>query len=82
MCSSDVNHIIHVKVVPQTSAVVPGAINADALELYKDHASLVKFDSEHDGDFLVVSGQLHLMARQATVAIKKRWDEQGKRMLV
>ena len=55
-------------------------MDVEAFELYKDHLSLVKFHSEHDGDFCIVSGKLHVMARQAKATIEQRWNDHYKRM--
>ena len=68
--------------VPQASAVVPGATNAEVIQLNKSHHSMIKFDSESDEDFLTVSGQLSLMTFRAAITIKQRWNEQNKGKLI
>jgi len=47
--------------VPKFSAVVPGAVNAEPLGLYKDHLNLVKFKSREDDDYVSVVTAIVLM---------------------
>ncbi|KAF8526905.1 hypothetical protein BU17DRAFT_82347 [Hysterangium stoloniferum] len=50
--------------VPKFSAVVPGAVNAEPLGLYKDHLHLVKFTSPEDDDYNAVVTAIVLMIRK------------------
>ncbi|KAF8526910.1 hypothetical protein BU17DRAFT_40153 [Hysterangium stoloniferum] len=50
--------------VPKFSAVVPGAVNAEPLGLYKDHLHLVKFTSPEDDNYEAVVMTIILMIRK------------------
>ena len=58
--------------------MVPGVADAEAIQLNKSHASLVKFDSADDDDYAMVSGQLQVMTHRAIANIKQRWRDQHK----
>jgi hypothetical protein len=47
--------------VPKSSAIVPGARNAEAIGLNKNHMDMIKFCSAEDDDFLVVISLLQSM---------------------
>jgi hypothetical protein len=53
------------KVVPFSSAVVPGARNAPAIGIQKDHTQMVKFPSKGDRGYEDVSGHVKLMVAEA-----------------
>jgi hypothetical protein len=62
--------------VPQASAVVPGATDAEAVAIPENHHDMVKFASSKDGGYKTVSGHLQILAEEAPVAINARWAEQ------
>ncbi|KAA6410089.1 MAG: nb-arc and tpr domain [Lasallia pustulata] len=67
-----------IMVVPQASAVVPGATNAEPVAIPADHLNMVKFASRQNGGYEKVSGHLQLLAEEAPDAIGARWDEQDR----
>ncbi|SLM38232.1 nb-arc and tpr domain protein, partial [Lasallia pustulata] len=67
-----------IMVVPQASAVVPGATNAESVAIPADHLSMVKFASRQNGGYEKVSGHLQLLAEEAPEAIGARWEEQDR----
>lgn len=64
--------------MPQASAVVPGAADAEPLAISADHLNMVKFASREDEGYEKVSGHLQLLAEDAPDAIIARWEEQGR----
>lgn len=54
--------------------MVPGAPNAEAVGLNKDHVGLAKFEREGDGDFEILSRQLSQMAMLAPATNASRWE--------
>ncbi|SLM38624.1 Tetratricopeptide-like helical domain [Lasallia pustulata] len=67
-----------IMVVPQASAVVPGATNAEPVAIPADHLNMVKFASRQNGGYEKVSGHLQLLAEEAPEAIGARWEEQDR----
>jgi hypothetical protein len=49
------------QIVPKSSAIVPGALNAEAIGLYKNHMDIIRFSSVKDDDFNVVVSLLQSM---------------------
>jgi hypothetical protein len=49
------------QIVPKSSAIVPGARNAEAIGLNQNHMDMIKFCSAEDDDFLVVGSLLQSM---------------------
>jgi hypothetical protein len=51
-------------IVPKSSAVVPGVVDADAeaIAIVADHKNMAKFTSETDEGFKKISGHLELMS--------------------
>ncbi|SLM38087.1 P-loop containing nucleoside triphosphate hydrolase [Lasallia pustulata] len=64
-----------IMVVPQASAIVPGATNAEPVAIPADHLNMVKFASRQNGGYEKVSGHLQLLAEEAPEAIGARWEE-------
>lgn len=64
--------------MPQASAVVPGAADAEPVAIPADHLNMVKFASREDVGYEKVSGHLQLLAEDAPVAIIARWEEQDR----
>ncbi|SLM38641.1 P-loop containing nucleoside triphosphate hydrolase [Lasallia pustulata] len=67
-----------IMIVPQASAVVPGATNAEPVAIPADHLNMVKFASRQNGGYEKVSGHLQLLAEEAPEAIGARWEEQDR----
>ncbi|KAH9233426.1 hypothetical protein K456DRAFT_1785964, partial [Colletotrichum gloeosporioides 23] len=61
-------------VVPEFSAVVFGAANAEAIPLDADHSTMVKFTGPTDENFLNVATVLHLHYNKATARIRRNWE--------
>lgn len=61
--------------MPQASAIVPGAIDAEAIAIPANHLNMVKFVSREDEGYRKISGHLRLLAEEAPVVIKQRWRE-------
>ena len=66
------------QVVPKTSAVVPGTVDAEQIMIHADHKTMVKFHSNEDNGYETVSGHLQIMAESADKAISLRWEEKGR----
>jgi hypothetical protein len=64
-------------VVPKSSAVVPGAVNAEAIAIMDNHINMVKFASGADGGFRRVAGHLALMVEEAPAKVLKNWEAEG-----
>jgi hypothetical protein len=57
------------QVVPQASAVVPGAAYGEPIAMHADHIKMVKFE---------VSGYIRVMAMRAGSTIGGRWKTQSR----
>lgn len=66
------------QVVPKSSAVVPGAADAEPIAIHADHINMAKFASKEDSGYRTVSGHLRIMAESADKAITLRWAEEGR----
>lgn len=66
------------QVVPRESAVVPGAADAEPIVIHADHVNMVKFASEEDNGYKIVSGHLRIMAQSASYVITSRWEEESR----
>lgn len=64
--------------VPQASAVVPGAADAEPLAMPANHLDMVKFSSSEDMGYKKVSGHLQIMAGEASDAVFARWKRQDR----
>jgi hypothetical protein len=65
-------------VVPRASAVVPGMADAEPIAIHADHINMVKFASEEDNGYRMVSGHLRIMALSANDVISSRWEEESR----
>jgi hypothetical protein len=54
--------------------VVPGAVNAEAIALYKDHVGMAKFSHAGDSDFKTISSHLSILTQDAPQKIAERWN--------
>ena len=61
--------------MPQASAIVPGAVDAEAIAIPANHRNMVKFASNENEGYRKISGHLRLLAEEAPVAIRQRWRE-------
>jgi hypothetical protein len=61
-------------VVPKSSAVVPGAVNAESIAIMANHHEMVKYPGEDDEAFRKVSGHIQLMVEEANDKVQKTWD--------
>jgi hypothetical protein len=61
-------------VVPKSSAVVPGAVDAEAIAIMDNHTDMVRFASGVDGGFRKVAGHLMLMVEEAPAKVMRNWE--------
>ena len=64
-------------IVPKSSAVVLGAVDAEAIAINDNHINMVKFPSETDEGFETVAGHLILMVEKACVKVSRNWEMEG-----
>ena len=64
--------------VPQASAVVPGAADAEPIAIPANHLNMVKFSSSEDVGYKKVSGHLQIITGEASDAIVARWEKQDR----
>jgi hypothetical protein len=62
------------QLVPKSSAIVPGMVNAEANILYKDHVGMAKFEHAGDGDLQTLSLHLSWMVQTAPPKVEERWE--------
>ncbi len=70
------HRILTKQVVPQESAVVPGAADAEPIAIHADHINMVRFSSKENNRYRTVSGHLRIMAENACNIIASRWEEE------
>lgn len=61
------------QIVPKASAVVPGVLDAEAIEIRKSHVAMVKFQKASEDDFQTVVGHIDLMCEKAEEKITGNW---------
>jgi len=59
-------------VVPKSSAIVPGQVDAEPIAIMSDHINMVKFATQNN-DFKRVAGHLKLMVDKAPIKVQKNW---------
>lgn len=64
-------------IVPKSSAVIPGAVDAEAIAIMDNHLNMVKYLSEDDSGFRKIAGHLTLMAEDASTKISRNWEREG-----
>ena len=64
-------------IVPKSSAVVPGQVDAEPIAVMENHINMVKFSSERNGEYQRVAAHLKLMAEIAPAKIKQNWVTEG-----
>lgn len=53
---------------------MPGVTDAEAIEIRKNHVSVVKFPNESDNDFPTVAAQIDLMIEKAQDKVDSNWS--------
>jgi len=67
------------KIVPKASAVVPGAVNVEAVGINRDHIEIVKFEGIDDPEYEKVRGHLDAFLDEMQVQrISQRWGESNR----
>jgi len=61
--------------VPKASAVVPGAVNVEAMAINKDHVGMAKYGSADDPDYQTLEGHISDMVAKAQVVIGDKWEK-------
>jgi hypothetical protein len=64
-------------VVPKSSAMVPGQVDAEPIAIMDDHINMVKFSSPKNNEFKRVAGHLKLMAEEAPTKVRENWSTEG-----
>ena len=64
--------------MPQASAVVLGAADAEPVVISADHLNMIKFAFRKDGVYEKMSGHLQLLAEEAPDVVGARWEEQDR----
>jgi len=64
-------------IVPRSSAVVPGHVDAEAIAIMADHTKMVKFGSENASEYRKVAGHLKIMADKAPAKVRENWSTEG-----
>jgi hypothetical protein len=64
-------------VVPKSSAVVLGQVDAEPIAIMDDHINMVKFLSEKNSEYQRVAAHLKLMAEVAPTKIQQNWLTEG-----
>ena len=78
LSSFTVWQLLIVQVVPQASAIVPGASDAEPIVIHANHVNMTKFASAEDHGYEKVSGHLQIMSRDANNVIVSRWEEESR----
>lgn len=62
--------------VPKSSAVVPGVLDAESIAIMANHLEMTKYRSENDIGYKKVSGHLQLIIQEANTKIQQNWDKE------
>lgn len=62
--------------VPKSSAVVPGVLDAESIAIMANHLEMTKYRSEIDIGYKTVSGHLQLMIQEANKKVQLNWDKE------
>jgi hypothetical protein len=62
--------------VPAALAVIPGAVDVDAIPLHKHHINMVKFGSVDDLAFRTVLPHIMSMVQAAVVEVNNQWEQE------
>jgi hypothetical protein len=63
-------------IVPKSSAVVPGQVDAEPIAIKDHHINMVKF-ATRSNEFKTVAGHLKLMVEKAPTKVEKNWLTEG-----
>jgi hypothetical protein len=64
-------------VVPKSSAVVPGQVDAEPIAIMDNHINMVKFSSEKNSEYQRLAAHIKLMAEMAPTKIQQNWLTEG-----
>lgn len=64
-------------IVPKSSAVVPGQVDAESIAIMDNHIDMVKFSSKSNSEFQRVTAHLKLMAEMAPTKVQQNWSTEG-----
>jgi hypothetical protein len=64
-------------VVPRSSAVVPGQVDAEPIAIIDNHINMVKFSSPKNNEFKTVAGHLMLLVEKAPAKVQENWLTEG-----
>jgi hypothetical protein len=59
-------------IVPKSSAVIPGQVDAEPIAIMDHHINMVKFATQSN-EFRKVAGHLKLMVDKAPTKVQKNW---------
>jgi hypothetical protein len=62
------------QIVSKSLAVIPGMLDAEPVEIRKDHTNLVKFQNDSDDDFQTIVGHLSIMCENAQEKVARNWE--------
>ena len=62
--------------VPKSSVVVPGVLDAESIATMANHLEMTKYRSESDMEYKKVSGHLKLMVQEANTKVQLNWDKE------
>ena len=62
--------------VPQSSAVVPGAVDAEPIAILATHLDMVKYPAANDNGYEKVAGHLQLMIPDAGARVVDNWEKE------
>ena len=65
------------QIVPKSSAVVPGAADAEPIKISADHISMVKFHSEYDTGYKAIISRLKDWSIEAGTKINENWQAES-----
>lgn len=69
-----VNSFTSFKIVPRSSAVVPGTRDAEVIAIAKNHSDIVKVGSPEDANYRTLCDHLVLMAKDALSRVAVKWQ--------
>jgi hypothetical protein len=64
-------------VVPKSSAVVPGQVDAEPIAVMDNHINMVKFSSGKNSEYQRVAAHIKSMAEMAPTKIQQNWLIEG-----
>ena len=62
--------------VPQSSAVVPGAVDGEPIAILANHLDMVKYPTADDNGYEKVAGHLQLMIPEAVAKVVDNWERE------